>query len=168
MKQKFTIKDLSEGKCAVINDGTVEQLRKVLKLAFPKHDLITLGLSKYYYKSKTYNQRWASSQNYNNLVIVQSVKDFLEPEFKRGDRVLVSADGENWKNRIHLTTVKIENTENLYICVDGDSEYEYKENCNFNTVVWRKIKPLEEITEYSLEDIAKLVNKPVELIRIKK
>lgn len=30
---KFTIKNLSEGRCAVINDGTIEELNKVLRAA---------------------------------------------------------------------------------------------------------------------------------------
>lgn len=32
---KYTIQDLSEGKYDVINDSTLEELKKVLKLAFP-------------------------------------------------------------------------------------------------------------------------------------
>ena len=32
---KYTIEDLRNGDCAVINDGTKEELQKVLNLAFP-------------------------------------------------------------------------------------------------------------------------------------
>lgn len=32
---KYTIDDLKNTKCAVINDGTIEELNKVLTLAFP-------------------------------------------------------------------------------------------------------------------------------------
>lgn len=31
----FTIEDLANGKCAVVNDGSLEELGEVLKLAFP-------------------------------------------------------------------------------------------------------------------------------------
>lgn len=46
---KFTIKDLAEGKCAVKNDGTVEELNKVLKAAFPSAEETAYGKNLFYY-----------------------------------------------------------------------------------------------------------------------
>jgi hypothetical protein len=46
----YTIKDLREGKCAVANDGDLEQLRKVLKKAFYKYNHKTYGFAPYYAK----------------------------------------------------------------------------------------------------------------------
>lgn len=48
-KKRFTIKDLSDGKCAVINDGTVDEIRKVLKKAFPDDDTPIQGLAPFYF-----------------------------------------------------------------------------------------------------------------------
>lgn len=65
--KRYTIKDLSEGKCAVINDGTRKELAKVL--ANP-----CLGIWKYYWKDNC-------SDIKPNLPC-QSVKDFIiEDEF---------------------------------------------------------------------------------------
>lgn len=46
----FTIQDLREGKCAIINDGTLEQLQKVLKQAFPLDGITAIGNYRYYRK----------------------------------------------------------------------------------------------------------------------
>lgn len=53
---KYTIKDITEGNVNVINDGTLEQLREVLKKAFPEGP-IPNGSWKYYVKSN-YNGDW--------------------------------------------------------------------------------------------------------------
>jgi hypothetical protein len=68
---------LRNGKCAVINDGTLEELREVLKLAFPKDDFKALGKGKYYYADSTNIEKW----DYEIMSIykpTQSVKDFLK------------------------------------------------------------------------------------------
>ena len=71
----YTIKDLSEGKCAVKNDGTLEELREVLKLAFPKDSFILSGGGTYYYPHEYNPGRWVGN-NFTNLP-KQSVKQFL-------------------------------------------------------------------------------------------
>jgi hypothetical protein len=72
----YTIDDLRNGKCAVINDGTLEELREVLKLAFPNDKSIITGSCDFYYKG---NQIEWHADNDNNLP-TQSVKDFLKKE----------------------------------------------------------------------------------------
>ena len=57
----FTIEDLKQGRCAVINDGTLEELREVLRLAFPD-SILDVSLDK------------------NTNLPTQSVKDFLNKE----------------------------------------------------------------------------------------
>lgn len=47
---KFTIKDWAEGRCAVKNDGTVEELNKVLKAAFPVKNQSAIGSCDIYFK----------------------------------------------------------------------------------------------------------------------
>lgn len=48
----FTIQDLTNGKCAVINDGTLDELKEVLNLAFPKATLQPNGSQNTYTKWK--------------------------------------------------------------------------------------------------------------------
>jgi len=79
---KYTIKDLAEGRCAVIKDGTLDELRKVINLAFPTDvDAIPAGNSRVYFRSLKNTLHWDSS-NVTELP-VQSVKDFLVAETTR-------------------------------------------------------------------------------------
>ena len=71
---KFTIKDLAEGRCAVKNDGTVEELNKVLKAAFPVKNQSAIGTSDIYFKIN--GGFWIGGCD--TKLPVQSVKDFLE------------------------------------------------------------------------------------------
>lgn len=71
---KYTIKDLQEGKCAVLNDGTLEELAEVLRKAFPNYESKPIGnYWCYFLESK---DKWIGN-NYTDLVC-QSVKDFLK------------------------------------------------------------------------------------------
>lgn len=81
-KMKFTIEDLAQGKCAVINDGTLEELREVLKLAFPDDKAKVKGTHEYYIKHDT-DIEWTGTMH--TRLPTQSVKDFLpqsDPEYK--------------------------------------------------------------------------------------
>lgn len=81
MKTRFTIEDLRNGKCAVINDGTLDELRSVLKAAFPGYGISCKGDSRYYYKYRHNLQTWISSDE--SCLPIQSVKDFLIQEDKK-------------------------------------------------------------------------------------
>ena len=150
---KFTIKDLAEGKCAVKNDGTVEELNKVLRAAFPK-DVQSSG-DWIYYARHYYSNRWESFTRIE--IPVQSVKDFLEelelPKLlKRGDRILVSIDGHYWEKSIFLTY--IEDAKDPIICVAKDDEELFKHGNKFGICEWPNWKPIPEL-EVTLEDVAK-------------
>jgi hypothetical protein len=70
----YTIEDLKKGKCAVINDGTVEELTEVLKIAFPG-DRRPDGTYKYYKINSDYNFMWGGV--YSTDLPTQSVIHFL-------------------------------------------------------------------------------------------
>ena len=122
---KFTIKDLAEGKCAVKNDGTVEELNKVLRAAFPK-DVQSSG-DWIYYAKHYYSNRWESFTRIE--IPVQSVKEFLEELEslklpKRGDRILVYDTCTNcWLERIFITY--IEGAKHPVVCVADIYEREF-------------------------------------------
>ena len=76
MNEKL-IKQLREGTIAVKNDGTVYELNKVLKYAFPNDALVSSGFTKYYFASEDKNS-W--SLYYTTNLPSHSVKEFLKPE----------------------------------------------------------------------------------------
>lgn len=152
---KFTIKDLAEGKCAVKSDGTLEELNKVLKAAFPSSGRAVCGDKPFYYKY--IDGFWASW--YKTKLPVQSVKDFLEelesPKLpKRGDRILVSNDNGRWNKRTFITF--IEGDLRPVVCVDTSHESNFKDGKKFSTYHWCYWKPIEKkVLEVTLEDVAK-------------
>ena len=165
---KYTIEDLANGKCAVKNDGTLEQLREVLGKAFPKDDADVKDYNeKYEYYYLDINGLW--SHDVSTHLPTQSVADFLEPQFKRGDRVLVSNDGNAWEERIYLYT--IDNSKTPYIVVHHWDNKNYKEGDKFHLSSYSYIKALPEPKEVhlTLKDISegKGVGVDPKLIRIK-
>lgn len=153
---KFTIKDLAEGKCAVKNDGTVEELNKVLKEAFQTDKKIFGDCSFYFLnEATTCWTGWFTTQ-----LPTQSVKDFLEeletPKLpKRGDKILVSDKGNNWREAIFVTYIK--GILLPIMCVYFDDEYDFKNNKIFRVVGWKYWKsiPEKKVLEVTLEDVAK-------------
>lgn len=93
--KKYTIKDLAQGKCAVINDGTLEDLKRVLKLAFPDHNRIPTGTSTYYYKKP---RKWTCRHECElpkvsvNDIVLEEPK---LPEYMEQIAKLFGADNEN-------------------------------------------------------------------------
>lgn len=75
-KVLFTLKDLAEGKCALVNDGTLDELRQVLNTAKKNSGNDYNGTSKYYYFNYIDNNYWSNSNN--TTLPTQSVKDFLK------------------------------------------------------------------------------------------
>lgn len=71
----FTCKDLSEGRVACINDGTIDELRKVLNFCFPNDKFETFGSNSYYYLMNKIGD-WDSSEKTD--FPTQSVKVFLK------------------------------------------------------------------------------------------
>lgn len=153
---KFTIKDLAEGRCAVKNDSTLEELNKVLKAAFPSSGRAVCGDNPFYYKY--IDGFWTSW--YETELPTQSVKDFLEelekPKLpKRGDRILVwNSFDRDWVERIFITYIK--GAKNPIVCVTDIYEKEFNSGEPFGTTAWDKWKPIEKkVLEITLEDVAK-------------
>ena len=74
----FTIEDLKQGKCAVINDSTLEELYKVLRSAFPNDGAYTRGEYKFYSMNFDSSNEWYPDDV--TSLPTQSVKDFLIKE----------------------------------------------------------------------------------------
>ena len=69
----YTIEDLKNGKCAVINDGTVVELNKVLSRV--KWPFYASGTEKYYWRS---SDRKVECDSTKPPIPTQSVKDFIK------------------------------------------------------------------------------------------
>ena len=76
MNEKL-IKQLREGTIALKNDGTLDELNKVLKYAFPNDVSVSSGFTKYYFVSEDKNY-WSLHETTN--LPSHSVKEFLKPE----------------------------------------------------------------------------------------
>lgn len=76
MNEKL-IKQLREGTIAVKNDGTLDELNKVLRYAFPNDVSVSKGFTKYYFVSEDKNY-WSLHDTTN--LPSHSVKEFLKPE----------------------------------------------------------------------------------------
>lgn len=160
--KKYTIQDLREGSCAVENDGTLEELREVLKKAFPDDKAIPKGGIKFYYLNA--NGYWKLSDGTN--LPIQSVKDFLIEDFspKRGDRVLVrDSEKEDWEEVIYLAT--IEGAYLPFVCLNIDNESDFKDGKHFVYIPWKQMKPIESVKEMTLEEVCKELGREVKIVK---
>ena len=152
---KKLIKKLAAGEIAVKNDGTVEQLRKVLKAAFPDDEFPVKGSDVYYYSGD--GGKWAAFRE--TRLPSHPISDFYtddKPEFVRGEVVEVrDSEGDNWQRRIYLT--KIEGSTHQYICVGYAHEDRFRVKKEFDINYWRQIRKLNPVVkhiEVTLDEIA--------------
>ena len=139
---KELIKKLAAGEIAVKNDGTIEQLREVLKAAFPE-DKEPNGNFKYYQKFMREDGLWDCVDH--ATIPSHPISDFYtedQPEFVRGEVVEVREyNVEKWVDRIYLTT--IEGAIKPYMCVAKSHEYLFKTNDPFDITHWTQIRKLQ-------------------------
>ena len=76
MNEKL-IKQLREGTIALKNDGTLDELNKVLQYAFPYEETMSQGSAKYYFTGV--NKDYWTLNDETDLP-TNSVKEFLKPE----------------------------------------------------------------------------------------
>jgi len=138
---KYTIKDLREGKCAVINDGTYEELDIVLSEAQgePCNRVYVKSSSKYFWTDDSY-YFW---YNCNKTTLpTQSVKDFLEMNTKKQfPRVMLVSDYNDIstsKKRVVFMVKK-----NRYLAWSNVSTIEEAEK-TVNARTWKYAWELEE------------------------
>lgn len=163
---KYTIEDLKNRKCAVINDGTLEQLKKVLKLAFPTDTHLVRGLNKIYFASTINYGLWTGNNNTNRSELpLQSVKDFLKEEIKWGDNVEAFGNTDLYYIGEHPLQKG-----SCILVNKSDSDTIYKTDWRIVVASSDRIKKIKEkeILELTMEEIAEKFNKSVDEIRIKK
>jgi hypothetical protein len=77
MNEKL-IKKLRKGTIALVNNGTLEELRKVLRYAFPNDKSKISGDCKYYFKSACGENIWVANDKTN--LPTHYVKEFFKPK----------------------------------------------------------------------------------------
>ena len=144
--EKYTIKQLSEGKVAAKNDGTLEQAQMLMNLAFPKDDFVmsrneSVKRAKFFFLSSYSEGKWSYAQMTD--LPTQSVKDFLEAEWtpKMGDTVLVR-DNENgsWGERVFVA--KRDGCSNSFITICSGDEPSFLKGNGFLANTWAEMKQL--------------------------
>jgi len=155
--EKYTIKQLRNGKVAAKNDGTLEQLRELLTLMFPKNECCfpvesVMGSHKFYHLSVHTKDSWGCSDQTD--LPTQSVKDFLESEWtpKMGDVVLVrESEYAEWVKRIFVA--KRDGFPKPFITVVYGYEPSFVEGDGFLANTWAEMKqlPPEEPKEPKIE-----------------
>ena len=156
-KVEELIQKVRDGKVAILNDGTVEQLRKGLRLCFPLSAQILLGNNVYY---SFFNEIEWQARGTTSLPTV-SVKEFYEDEFVWGEEVEVSDSKKYWVNRFYVGKNPICSQYN-FIVVD-------KENGNSERYQYiRKIPLPTQVTEKELIELYRVRNNIVGEIKIVK
>lgn len=89
-KDFFSIEDLAQGRCAVKNDGSPDELRKVLRKAFPYDPTSAGGSANFYFKAPLSENSWFCDASTD--LPTQSVKDFLH-DFRVGDLATYKQNG---------------------------------------------------------------------------
>ena len=107
--KKYTIQDFIGGNCAVINNGTLEELKLVLRLASPDYSLTTDNIrgSDRYYWIQANSKYWTCSNT--AFLPTQSVKEFLkEPikitdvkQLRVGDRIKILRRPGSWDESLN-------------------------------------------------------------------
>ena len=103
MNEKL-IKQLREGTIALKNDGTLEELNKVLRYAFPNDVPSSKGYCKYYFVSEDKNY-W--SFNDTTDLPSHSVKEFLKPESEYPKVMKVSRFPINTKKEFQKANTRV-------------------------------------------------------------
>ena len=156
----FTIEDLREGRCAVINDGSLEELREVIILAFPSDSLDVVGFSNYRLFSASTLERGKWGYRTIEDLPTQSVKDFVSKGLKRGDLVWVSDKDPDERDLQLIFLTKVDRAKYPFICVEESDESCFNGGEVFDTIHYRYATKVEEPKEVcmTIEEIEKALN----------
>jgi len=161
---KYTIKDLAEGKCVAINEGRLNELQKVIELAFPNDDAGVLGENRYYFADPARKQLWRCSKILRSDIKhlpTQAVIDFLkfEPEYVWGEEIQYG-NNSIWTNGYIYIGRDCKIT-NLHIIQDKKTGEVIKDYD-------LRIRRAPKVIELTMQQIADKFEIDVSVLRIKK
>ena len=139
MNEKL-IKQLREGTIAVENDGTLDDLIKILQYAFPKDMTNPQGVLKYYYK-RPYHDEWIGI-DYTHLP-THSVKEFLTQE-KETMSTIVNINQDTSENE-YPKVMKVSNNpiETLEDFKNASTRVVFMEKCG-KFIAWLDVDTIEK------------------------
>lgn len=159
----YTIQDLKDGIVAVVNDGTVEELTRVLNCR-------TQGIDKFYFAAYKgiINLNWNSACA--TTLPTQSVKDFLAQLPKKKEEAWTPKVGEKVQFKFHSETSLWLEAE--YLASDKGSKYSYAvvvTDSNGNRVIEsvaeiRQIPKKVKVTKQRVADILGIELNQLEII----
>ena len=163
----YTIEDLKQGRCAVINDGSLEELREVIILAFPSDSLEVVGFSNYRLFSASTLERGKWGYRTIEDLPTQSVKDFVSKGLKRGDLVWVSDNDPDERDLQLIFLTKVDGDKYPFICVEGSDEVCFNDGEVFDTIHYRYATKVEEPkeVEMTIEEIEKALNIKLKIVK---
>lgn len=138
---KKLIKELQEGKCAIINNGTLEQLKEVLKEAFPEHSSSIdafIGSSTFYFERHAHIE----SDTKQPDMPAYNIEDFFKEEEKPFPRVMLVSNINDIKES--FPRVVIAYKRNNYIAWVNAETLEEAEK-TFGTTVWSYAWEVDEL-----------------------
>ena len=103
MNEKL-IKQLREGTIALKNDGTLDELNKVLRYAFPYEETMSQGSAKYYFTGV--NKDYWTLNDETDLPS-HSVKEFLKPKNEYPKLMKVSRFPINTKKEFQKANTRV-------------------------------------------------------------
>lgn len=86
--------------------------------------------------------------------VVEYLKSFEKPKFKRGDKILV------WDNDITSSSERIffeylDGNQSPFMCVDKSDEDCYENNTSFSTAMWKFAEPIPQPKQITKDEIKK-------------
>lgn len=161
---KKLIDDLANQKCAVIHDGTLDELKTVLRVAFPNSNQLPGGMNRYYYRHNS-NPLLFDWGTIECLFPAYSVKEFLKEEFVWGEDI-------EYRAIDRINGVNVDNWIGGYKYVGVDPFYSERHLIVHNTgnpkcVITTYFRKAISIKEVTLKEVAEKFGVTVEQIRIK-
>jgi hypothetical protein len=162
------VKQLANRECILKNEnGSLEELREIIKAAFPDDEDIPIGKGNFYYASILKNSWVVAYEVLPFEAHIYTIADFYEEEKKEewqpvfGEWVEVrDFDTEEWVKAIYLNTIK--QAFYPYTTVTRLYENDFSEGKLFGTTNWRQIRriqqPEKKVIKASLQQIAEMLN----------
>lgn len=148
VKEKYTIKDLAEGKIAIrYISGNIELLQKVLRLAFPNSKIRAQGNARYYFKYHN-TDSWIANNNNIDTMICVDLEDIIIEEEKSFPRVMLVSNQNNIKDS-HRRVVFAHKCDNYIAWNDAKTLEEAEKKTN--TTSWKYSWELEEKSRFPFE-----------------
>lgn len=120
MNQRL-ITELANGRAAVLNNGTKDDLVNVLTAAFPDYagPNVNNSSEKYYYKDG--DNPWWTAGIIESVFPAYSVKEYLHREYKWSDRIQVYYNNQ-WKEGVYIAVNPYKYEEHI-VQIDGVGMY---------------------------------------------